>query len=126
MDGPSIATVLVALIAGIPAMLTALAVYRQGMAAKKSADDAKTAAVHAEAGVKANDVKTDVLLAKTEEIHILTNSNLTALKAELSMANEHIKELQALVAKLAGGVGAQLAIGTVTTIEKTTEPLDER
>lgn len=37
---------------------------------------------------------------KGEEIHILVNSNLTAVKTDLALANQKITELQALILKL--------------------------
>ena len=34
----------------------------------------------------------------TDQIHILTNSNLSAVKTDLALANQRIERLQALIA----------------------------
>jgi len=49
---------------------------------------------------KINGNKADVLAGKTAEIHDLTNSNLSAVKAELAAAKEEIHALQAVIARL--------------------------
>ncbi len=67
--------VLVGLIAAVPATVAAFASWRNGR-------------------------KADVAAGKIAEIHVLTNSNLTAVKTDLALANSHIAELQMLVNKL--------------------------
>jgi hypothetical protein len=49
---------------------------------------------------KRTTAKADVIVAKADEIHTLTNSNLAAVKADLAMANSRIVSLEALVSKL--------------------------
>lgn len=44
-----------------------------------------------------NGRKADKLATKTEEIHVLTNSNLAAVKAELKSANDRIVGLEKLI-----------------------------
>lgn len=46
---------------------------------------------------KRNAGKADVLIEKAVEIHTLTNSNLTAVKTALEVANAKIEGLQKLV-----------------------------
>lgn len=43
--------------------------------------------------------KTDALIKKTDEIHILTNSNLTAIKADLAIALQRIVVLEAALTR---------------------------
>jgi len=45
-------------------------------------------------------MKAETIVEKTGEVHALVNSNLAAVKADLAVANERIKELSALVVKL--------------------------
>lgn len=47
-----------------------------------------------------NGRKADTISTKTEQIHVLTNSNLTSVKADLALANEKIQELERLVQTL--------------------------
>lgn len=44
--------------------------------------------------------KTDTLVAKVEQVHVLTNSNLSAVKAELAAAAAQIHSLRELVTDL--------------------------
>ena len=71
--------VLIALIVAVPPTIAAVAAWRQG---------------------KANGQKADALTVKAEEIHVLTNSNLSTVKADLAKANTRIESLEALVTKL--------------------------
>lgn len=87
---------------------------------------------------KADD-KQDVLMAKTDEIHTLTNSNLSALKAELVTANAQFELLRSttnaqleafnvLVTSLkeskvvADSVAAKLAEKVGTPVVSSTDP----
>jgi len=67
--------VLIGLIAAAPATVAAFAAWRNGR-------------------------KADTTAGKIAEIHVLTNSNLTTVKADLALANLRIGELQRLVASL--------------------------
>jgi hypothetical protein len=42
-----------------------------------------------------------LIIKKSDEIHTLTNSNLTSVKAELVAASERIKALESLVTSMA-------------------------
>jgi hypothetical protein len=72
-------TVLIALIVAAAPTIAALGAWRESQ---------KTTA------------KTEVVIAKADEIHTLTNSNLAAVKADLALANARILSLEALVSKL--------------------------
>lgn len=50
--------------------------------------------------VKATDGKTDILLNKTEEIHTLTNSNLTKVTAALESSQAEVKSLKEMIAQM--------------------------
>lgn len=71
--------VLVAFIASIPPTILAVAVLMTSLGTSE---------------------KADVLLTKTDEIHELTNSNLTKVTANLDSANVKIRELQTLLIKM--------------------------
>ncbi len=64
-------SILIAIIVALPPTLTALAAFKQGIKISK----------------------------KTDEIHELTNSNLTSIKAELAIANQEIADLKKFIAK---------------------------
>lgn len=49
-----------------------------------------------------NGTKTDTVIAKTELVHTLVNSNLTAVKDALSAALERIKKLEDLLIRITG------------------------
>lgn len=75
-------------VASVPPTIAAVAALRQGRAN----------------GVKAqsNSDKSDVIIHKAEEIHTLTNSNLTKVTADLALANKRIEDLEKLVARMVG------------------------
>lgn len=50
--------------------------------------------------VEMNDIKTDNLVAKTKEIHDITNSNFTKVSTDLQVATARIAGLEALVLSL--------------------------
>jgi hypothetical protein len=50
-------------------------------------------------------IKTNAVEKKTDKIHDLTNSNLTAVKTELVAANSRIDELNKLIVALIGQLG---------------------
>lgn len=52
-----------------------------------------------------NAAKSDTIIEKANEIHVLTNSNLTAVKAALAEAQEKIESLEQLVTQLAMSKG---------------------
>jgi len=54
-----------------------------------------------------NTHKATAIITKADEIHTLTNSNLTAVKADLVAASERIKSLEQLVASMAAQRGAR-------------------
>lgn len=106
-DVPSITgNVLVALIVAMPPTILSVATFITSRAAAAAAKEAKTTAETV--AVKAKDdaalAVTDraALASKTEEIHVLVNSNLTAVKVDLELANNKIIAMQQLIEKLTG------------------------
>lgn len=75
-----------ALITALPPTIMAFAALRQGQSNSIKGDQSVA--------------QGQALIEKTEQIHMLTNSNLTAIKAELARAKMQIEELQELVMKL--------------------------
>ena len=69
--------VILALFAAIPPSILAYAALQQG---RKNGAEVKAVAF------------------TTDQIHILTNSNLSAVKTDLALANQRIERLQALIA----------------------------
>ena len=63
--------------------------------------------------------KTDGLIHQVQEVHTLTNSNLSAVKAELAVANALNMELRTLIVDLKGERGklAALTAASKTTAE---------
>lgn len=102
MDPTSVVTldplvaIVAAVLAALPPTIAALAALRQGK------QNAAKVAVNTQL-TEDTGHKTDNLIKKTDEIHELTNSNLTSVKSDLAMANQRIKELQLLVEDLAKG-----------------------
>jgi hypothetical protein len=47
--------------------------------------------------------QTEAVTKKTDEIHILVNSNLAAVKADLALANQRVQKLETMLATLIGG-----------------------
>jgi hypothetical protein len=76
MSETNIVATLIAILTALPPTLMAYASLRQG---------------------KRNEVVAGKIVAKTDEIHILTNSNLTKVKLELELAKEEIKDLQCIL-----------------------------
>lgn len=85
---------LIGIVASIPATLTAFAgilvAIRNG---KKTDEIGKNAETAVNSAIK-----------KTEEIHILVNSNLTQLKNDLKNANVEIESLKSMIAALTGKI----------------------
>jgi len=79
MTETTVVAIAIAAIASIAPTIASLAAFRQG---------------------QANGVKTDALTVKAEEIHMLTNSNLSAVKADLLLANKRIEALETLLVQL--------------------------
>lgn len=82
-------TVQVALIAIIPTCLSALLGFLTLLQSKQNAQVASE-----------NGTKTDNLVRKTDEIHTLTNSNLSTVTSALAVANEKIAGLEKMVTQL--------------------------
>ena len=104
MDSTWIAIVY-SIIAALPPTITSLAVLRQ------SKDNAEKNEVHSrkiENKLDENTAKTVTVDGKVDIIHDLSNSKLTAIKAELEESKERIKKLEELV----------VALTTTTTIGK--------
>ena len=72
-------TAVIAAIAAVPPTIVAWATLRQS---------------------KLNAGKADVLVQKADEIHTLTNSNLTRVTAELALANDRIAKLEELIGRM--------------------------
>ena len=79
--------VVIAMIAGAPALMTAIILLwtsvRNARVANKNAVIAKADA--------------DTIIQKANQIHTLTNSNLTTVKADLESANKRIESLEGLL-----------------------------
>lgn len=71
--------IVVAAFAAIPPTLVALAGLRQG---------------------RSNHQQGAELATKTDEIHVLTNANLTKVTADLALANQRIADLEQLVSAM--------------------------
>lgn len=104
---PTISTILIAAFAALPPTIAAVtgliasrATLRQSRANASVAENANLKAEASNVKADASNEKTDALLRKTEEIHTLTNGNLTTITAELRVANEKIAGLQALLSAL--------------------------
>lgn len=82
-------TVWLALIAIIPTTLASILGFLTLMQSKQNTQLAAE-----------NNNKTDQVVKKTDEIHILTNSNLTTVTNALQVANEKISGLEKLVTQL--------------------------
>ena len=94
-----------ALIAALAPTLMALGALIQGILnGRKAATIVGTAATIVE--------KTGALALETEKVHKAVNSNLDAVKADLVIANERIKELSALVVKLTAATAPDSGAGT--------------
>ena len=120
MSDTTIVALVTALLAAIPPTIAALAVYRQTKSNGKNAEIRATAAAEkveqlvvktdkiaegASEQMSSLNKKTDTLTTKAEEIHTLTNSNLTEVKVQLEKAKQEIKELHELILKLSAERG---------------------
>jgi len=47
-----------------------------------------------------NSVKADLNMKKSDEIHVMVNSNMTKVQADLAGANQRIGELELIIGKL--------------------------
>lgn len=83
---PIIAAIIIATIAAIPPTLAALATLRQGRAAV---------------------VQNAAISHKADEIHVLVNGGVLALKAELAVAQQRIEQLQVRLSEKNRGVRAK-------------------
>jgi hypothetical protein len=77
---------MIAAITTLPPTIMAYAAYQQGQTNEDRVEETK---------VLAKDI-----VEKTDQIHVLTNSNLTALKVDLENANRQIADLQLMVIRL--------------------------
>lgn len=106
MTEATITTIVVTMVGAIPPTILSMAAWRSSRSADKSAKAAAaTAALSADSTartVEATEHKATELIEKSAEIHKLVNSNLTAVKSDLAVANEKIATLQSLVEKLTG------------------------
>ena len=55
-----------------------------------------------------NSTKADTNIRKAEEIHVLVNSNMTRVQADLAVANQRIGELEVIIGKLASSRDADI------------------
>lgn len=55
------------------------------------------AALKTTAQLKENNAKTDSVINKVDQVHVLTNSNLSAVRAELEKSNQKVESLIATV-----------------------------
>jgi hypothetical protein len=92
-----ITTIMLAMIVAVPPTLGAIANY---VVAK---DQTK---------------KVDETLIKTDQIHVLVNSNLTAVKADLAIANDRIASLTKLLEKLQEDKQAELKLEQGKELQK--------
>lgn len=83
----TILTVTAMVIAALPPTIAALAALRQGQRNEAKAD--------------AGAIKTAELVKKTDEIHVLANSNLQKVTAALEVANQKIEGFEKLLAEIA-------------------------
>lgn len=84
------ASIITGFMVALPPTLMAWAALRQGKV---------NAAKATETGVKVDTIglKTDSIVTKANDIHALTNSNLTAVTTALQVANEKISGLEKLI-----------------------------
>ncbi len=82
--------VLVALVTGAPVMVTAVAGLIVSLRNGRKVDDA----------ARAQQSNSDAAAAKQQEIHVLVNSNLSKVKADLETAKTEIAALHALLRDL--------------------------
>jgi len=94
-------SIVYAVIAALPPTIASLAVLRQG---KRAAITNLAQALKLEDKVDDNTAKTETVNKKADVIHDLTNSNLTAIKTELSEAKTRIEKLENLVLTLTGKI----------------------
>lgn len=105
----AIVAAITALFGGLPATIAALAALRQS---RKNADKAEV-----------TDKKADDLVKKTDEIHVLANSNLAKVTASLELANEKINGLEKLVTSLMDNRNAAaISAASITSALAATPP----
>lgn len=93
MSEATVIAAVVAVMAALPPTIAALAAFMQSRAAVEQAKIAT--AVGASTAQK-----TDGLIGQVQQVHTLTNSNLSAVKAELAIATQQITSLLAIVQEL--------------------------
>lgn len=98
--GPLILTIIAALIAAIPPTLAALAAYKQSMAALSTSQETQRIAKGISEKASEQATKTESLVGRVDQVHTLTNSNLSQVRAELAMAATRIENLIAVVSEL--------------------------
>ena len=88
--------IIVNLIAAAPSTLFALGALLRG---RQNGADIERARLDLSYQQATTNTKTDALIKKTDEIHVLTNSNLTAIKADLAIALQRIVVLEAALTR---------------------------
>ncbi len=83
--------IIVNILTALPPTLFALGALRRGNRNGEAIQDATSLLGHQQ---RLTSEKADTLIQKTDEIHVLTNSNLTALKADLALALQRITQLE--------------------------------
>ncbi len=104
--------VVIGVVASVPSIIVAtgglLTVLKQGskhateaklavMSAKEAVTEAASGVAVAVSAAQSADIKADALLAKSDQIHDLTNSNLSLVKQRLSDALGRIDELEKFI-----------------------------
>lgn len=90
MSESTLITLVVAVLTALPPTIAALAALRQGKA--NAVETAANTVLTEETGKKV-----DQVIVKADEIHELTNSNLTAVKTALETANARIEVLERII-----------------------------
>lgn len=101
--------IVIAAIAAVPPTLVAWAALRQSRVTAHKTDentrlteDIKATTEGLKVSTEENAQSSAKLQVTTDQIHVLTNSRLSQVLTDLTMANERIASLEALVHKLAG------------------------
>lgn len=92
--------VIVALITAVPSTIAAMRALNR---AKETLEQSKNNGYKQDTVITQQDKvinKQDEVIAKTDQIHVLANSNLAKVVADLTLANDRIIKLEALVRKL--------------------------
>lgn len=101
-----------ALIAAIAPTIMALSALKQVKTSTEKTLGAVNASV---AKTTAIDEKTDVLVQKVEEVHLVTNSNLARVRTALEASLERVQSLETLVTKLASPASDAAKAGAEAT-----------